>query len=282
MSDANFFDGLETDFKASSNPHKLIQQEKEAPRFPCTQCAGTGRYCGVRVHQEKTHCFACKGLGYFKKSASERFASREKAKARKLSAIETAKEIFNEANPGLIASASEIASWHTFAATMLTAFDQYGALTENQTRALRASLEKVQARNAERAERNATNSGNVSVSKIVTLFETANKRLKKPVYRAAELVLSLAPAAGANAGAVYVKSPAGDYLGKIKGEKFIAASAATADTLPALQKIAQDPKGEAVRYGRLTGSCCCCGRQLTDPVSVEMGIGPICAENWGF
>lgn len=31
-----------------------------------------------------------------------------------------------------------------------------------------------------------------------------------------------------------------------------------------------------------TGRCSCCGRELTDPTRVAMGIGPICAEKWGF
>lgn len=34
---------------------------------------------------------------------------------------------------------------------------------------------------------------------------------------------------------------------------------------------------EAAAYGRRTGVCCACGRELTDPVSIEAGIGPICS-----
>jgi hypothetical protein len=37
---------------------------------------------------------------------------------------------------------------------------------------------------------------------------------------------------------------------------------------------------EAKAYGRRTGQCCCCGAQLTDPSSVEAGIGPICASKF--
>lgn len=43
-----------------------------------------------------------------------------------------------------------------------------------------------------------------------------------------------------------------------------------------LAAIAEDPKGALVAYGRRTGSCGLCGRKLTDPESVELGIGPIC------
>ena len=40
---------------------------------------------------------------------------------------------------------------------------------------------------------------------------------------------------------------------------------------------------EAKEYGKLTGSCCNCGRELTNPDSVAQGIGPICAgkDYWG-
>lgn len=34
---------------------------------------------------------------------------------------------------------------------------------------------------------------------------------------------------------------------------------------------------EAAEFGRLYGACMVCGRTLTDPESIERGIGPICA-----
>lgn len=56
--------------------------------------------------------------------------------------------------------------------------------------------------------------------------------------------------------------PAGLYEGMIKEELTI---------------IAKDPKAAAIAYGRLTGTCCICGRKLEDAESVANGIGPICA-----
>ena len=35
-------------------------------------------------------------------------------------------------------------------------------------------------------------------------------------------------------------------------------------------------------FGKATGVCCICGRLLTNEWSVERGIGPICAENYGL
>lgn len=48
-----------------------------------------------------------------------------------------------------------------------------------------------------------------------------------------------------------------------------------------LAKIAEDPLGALVAYGRETGVCGVCGRTLRDPESVAMGIGPICAGKVG-
>lgn len=33
----------------------------------------------------------------------------------------------------------------------------------------------------------------------------------------------------------------------------------------------------AAAFGKRTGTCCCCARTLTDPKSIDAGIGPICA-----
>lgn len=45
-----------------------------------------------------------------------------------------------------------------------------------------------------------------------------------------------------------------------------------------VRAIAADPEGAMRRYGRELGSCGMCGRTLTNDVSRELGIGPICRE----
>ena len=45
---------------------------------------------------------------------------------------------------------------------------------------------------------------------------------------------------------------------------------------------ANDPISAAIRYGKVSGECSCCGRELTDPRSIERGIGPICADKFGW
>lgn len=49
-----------------------------------------------------------------------------------------------------------------------------------------------------------------------------------------------------------------------------------------IQEFAEHPLESAVAYGRRTGSCCLCGRELTNSESIALGIGPICAGNWGL
>jgi hypothetical protein len=117
----------------------------------------------------------------------------------------------------------------------------------------------------------------VDLTAIRTMFEKAvHSGAKRPVYRASGLVINRAPDNGKNPGALYVKTVEDEYLGKILGTTY------TGKPAPALAAIAADPRGEAVRYGRATGSCSCCGRELTDPVSIEQGIGPICVTKWGL
>jgi len=37
---------------------------------------------------------------------------------------------------------------------------------------------------------------------------------------------------------------------------------------------------DAKAFGRRTGTCCCCGRTLTKAISIEQGIGPVCADKF--
>jgi hypothetical protein len=44
-----------------------------------------------------------------------------------------------------------------------------------------------------------------------------------------------------------------------------------------LKLVNLDPEAAAAADGRASGRCCVCSRDLTDPASIERGIGPICA-----
>jgi len=88
-----------------------------------------------------------------------------------------------------------------------------------------------------------------------------------------------------NPDALYVHSN-GTYVGKISNGWFIPIHGLlptdSTQIATELQEIADDPRGVAIRHGKATGICCCCGRELTDPQSIAAGIGPICADKWGF
>jgi len=70
------------------------------------------------------------------------------------------------------------------------------------------------------------------------------------------------------------------YLGKVTPSGMD--SRLEDDIKAVLIEAAGDPLTAAIRYGKESGSCSCCGRELTDPRSIERGIGPICATKFGW
>jgi hypothetical protein len=70
------------------------------------------------------------------------------------------------------------------------------------------------------------------------------------------------------------------YLGKITPNRLD--SRLSDDVKAVLLEAAADPLTAAIRYGKETGSCSCCGRDLTNPDSIAAGIGPICREKFGL
>jgi hypothetical protein len=77
-------------------------------------------------------------------------------------------------------------------------------------------------------------------------------------------------------------------VGKIENErasvfarKADAAGTTQFKVLDLLAEFEEDPLAAAKKYGKLSGRCCSCGRDLTDPASIEAGIGPICAQRFG-
>jgi hypothetical protein len=186
--------------------------------------------------------------------------------------ITMAQDEFETANPGLREFLAGAASWSGFAASLLSSLDGYGFLTERQIAAA------IKMRATSEAGAAGKKPGRVvELAPIREMFERAVANgYKRPTYRAAGLVLNRAPDTGKNPGALYVKNKAGEYLGKIVGATYSGKPA------PGLDEIAADPKGAAVKYGMESGTCSCCGRELSDPVSISNGIGPVCASRFGF
>ena len=245
--------------------------------YPCGQCAGTGLYAGVRVHQEKTNCFACRGKGYFKTDPRKLEKAKLQRAKKKRDAIESAQAL-NIATP-IYASVVSMANWNELAASLLEQHNQGKAWSEKQILAIQGMVARMEERRALRA----AEAQAVDLSAIVNLFVTAKSSgYKRPVYRAEGLKISLAPESSANAGALYVKTAQDEYIGKVSDGKFYGTNAASEEHKRALTIIAINPRDAAIRYGRQTGNCACCGRALSNKESIDRGVGPICFERWGF
>lgn len=168
-----------------------------------------------------------------------------------------------------------------FAASLLESVAKWGALTANQMAAVQRIIAEQPKREAERAER-AANAPVVTVEAIERAFSSAqDKGIKRPKMRLAGFKFSLAPATGRNAGAIYV-TEGEEYLGKIAGGRFFGVATCTADKTDQVVSLASNPHEAAVAYGRRTGSCAICARELTNHASIDLGIGPICAAKYGW
>ena len=283
------FSALETpidqiEVSTASGPYAKTQQ------YPCAHCGGTGKYQGVRRHQERSDCFACNGKGYFLTSE----ANRKKARAQRIER-KSRKEANNAATAKaqIVAAIGEAgyqwlvaATWSSFYQDLLGKAVKYGELSEKQLACIVNGYAKQQVRDAERnaarAEREA-NAPVIDLTRIGELFASAQSNgLKKPALVINGLRVSLAPANGKNAGCLYVKDR-GDYAGKISPEgKFFAIREARAEIAQELQALAADPLAALTAHGHNTGQCSCCSRLLTNEESVRLGIGPICRARWGL
>lgn len=135
---------------------------------------------------------------------------------------------------------------------------------------------------------------------IRAAFDAVERRgLKKARINIGDILIELAPPNTKNPGALYVKH-LGEYVGKIGRDKPLVFSYKVKSpntVLRLLDAIEVDPiaaitaqaatdaqrVAEAVAAGlEPVVPCCCCGILLTDPVSRERGIGPICGSRWGL
>jgi hypothetical protein len=83
---------------------------------------------------------------------------------------------------------------------------------------------------------------------------------------------------GANIGGIYILEN-GSYAGKITKDGVMKAKVSE-DTMNLLLDANDNLLQLAKIYGHETGNCSVCGRTLNDPLSVQMGIGPICAKRF--
>lgn len=270
----------------------VVHATRRVYRERCGKCGGSGRY-NAPSSLGHNSCLACNGVGYveFKTAPDVRAKQREAVAKRRDARAATLAEQVNS----WTAQNPDIADWlnrnaakgFEFAQSLRDAVVRYGALTPNQYAAVERCIEREKARQAQwDAERNArvTQAPTVSIAAIETAFGTAKGNgIKWPKLRLADFVFSPAGANSANAGAVYVKSKESDqYLGKIKEGRFLRSRECSETQERTVIEVASDPEAAAVAYGRRSGQCSVCGRELSNKESVDRGIGPICAEKYGW
>ena len=184
---------------------------------------------------------------------------------------------FEKENPGLIDALAEITSWNSFAASLVEQYNKRKTLSEKQTFAAVAMLAKIKQKQADRK----SNMFSLDVSKILAVLDKADPAMKTPKIRVGDFVFSKPAPHSRNAGSLYIKQ-LGEYIGKVTGGYYLPVGSVSKDTVAEIQEICKDPMESAVAYGRRTGNCAVCARELTVKESIDRGIGPICADKLGL
>jgi Family of unknown function (DUF6011) len=119
---------------------------------------------------------------------------------------------------------------------------------------------------------------------VVALFDVAKTHLKFPKIRLqcgdqTGIKLSIAGQRARFPGSINVVTENKEFVGRIQRD-----GRYEGRQLPGLvellKRFAAEPAKVASEYGRLTGSCCFCGIDLTDERSTAVGYGPICAKHY--
>lgn len=271
----------------------------------CPKCRGTGRFVSW-AGRDCGPCFACQGRGsrQFRNDAMTRSANREAARVRRMqSAIRAGDEAvatFKAAHPDAYAWLERHAGSFDFARDLLAKLRRYGELTENQLAAVLRGIERDAARDTARAAETAPAAPQApqvapyaaDCTRLFAAFQAASASgLRNPQFIVRDMRVKLAGPSSRNPGALYVfvdrvfvgMVKSSDPMTFIPSRHFRALDAVQQENVvDQLCQIAENPVEAARLHGRQTGNCSCCGRLLTDPVSVANGIGPICAGRWGF
>lgn len=268
-----------------------VERPAKLFRETCGKCHGSGIWTGHGDCTGDRSCTICKGHGYveFRTSADERRKNREAAARAKQREVEK-----------LVAKVAEWQAQHAaefewmseaagrgfeFAQSLLESLNKFGSLTEKQLAAVEKCVASSNERKAqwaaERAAREAA-APQVDSTRLEESFATARANgLKWPRITMNSMIIKPAGAESKNAGALYVKQNE-QYLGKVMNGRFLKVRECSPEQEAQVVALINDPKGAAEAYGRLTGQCCICNRELTNSESVERGIGPICAGKFGW
>lgn len=280
MADTSFDDLDDFDSCPSSN---APDQRK---KFPCMKCAGSGAVTFGYINPRSGKCFACNGRGYFLTSSKDRSKAKENYAAKKAKKGADNLLAFKEQKPEIYNWLNENGPKMEFAASLIDGIFKYGGLTEGQEKAVLKCMARQIEWEKEKAKPKEADA-KLDLSSVFDKFKAAKESgLKRPKLRLDGFCFMPAPASGKNAGSIYVKAGPNyedTYLGKISGDgEFFKSRDCDEPMVEKLKEISKDVLAAAVAYGRMTGNCACCGRELTNKESVEMGIGPICASKWSM
>ena len=249
----------------------------------CPRCRGTGRY--TYADGNTYRCGKCRGTGLLKMSPEQRIKARAYSAKAAIRRKDENVEEFGKREPAALA-------WLTsnkgdFAASLLEQVRKRGDLSPKQLQAVYQSIAQ-EADWAKQREQKATQT-QIDMTDLLDRFALALKAgIKRPKVNTGDLLFSLAPAHGHNAGCVYVKGEKdayGDrtYLGKITPQgKFFAGRDVEDDVKQRIAEVGSDVVGSAKAHGAQHNNCCFCSRDLTTDESVSNGYGPICAERYGL
>jgi len=287
-------------------PASYAPIEKTVFSEGCPKCRGTGQFVSYSG-RVLGPCFACKGAGKntYATSPEARAKSRERAAVKR---VEKGQQIMADAKAFIEAHPAEI-EWlvkagarniekggtFTFPQDVLTKLHEYGSLTDGQLAAVQKLMERDKQRTAEReaakAEREASAPvvAAAGVDHLKAAFDkaaayTAAKAkgltVRRPKITVGEITISPAGATSRNPGALYAKSGE-TYLGKIADGKFHRSYECTDAQRDAVVAFVTNPADAAKVYGQETGVCCVCNATLRSEWRLR-GIGPICAEKFGW
>ena len=183
-----------------------------------------------------------------------------------------------EQNPAAFEWIVNNADTNTFAGSLHQSLHKWGRLTDRQLLAVMGAIAR-----ATIAADKAQNAPTLSVEPIEVAFSKASAAgIARPKLRLGEFVFSPAPLTGKNPNAIYVKHSDGTYLGKVAGSRLFTVAAVSPEVEREIVAVAADPLNAAIAYGKRYGKCAVCARTLTDPESIDRGVGAVCAANYGW
>jgi Family of unknown function (DUF6011) len=258
----------------------------------CSKCNGSGNFVSY-TGRIVGPCFACKGAGkkVFKTSTETRANNRERAADKKAATSAADVAAFKEREPAVFAwlnAETSKARPFEFATAMVEAIAKYGDLTDRQLDTCK--------RLAAKASQPRASGPALDVTAIEQAFATARQKAARPGQMGVfvkPLILAAGPTkedfafktsagSGKWEGMVFFKSMDDRKLGYVKDGRFNRQFACTDTEADAVLTVASNPKEGLFAYAKAWSRCGVCGKGLLNDESIERGIGPICAEKYGF